>query len=173
MCSLTAALLLPVHAAAHAATYLYLSSLGTGTYLGAVDDLADEQVMSAIMYSATRGWNVIDTGACTLWQLSRLWNIMQCGGAAPLLAGRPEAAAHAAAAAAAAAHKCMAAACRCLQQWRLSTWQVSAQRACGCGALRPSAYVLCAPMPVAAHARVRKSPQHLPCTTLRTCANPA
>lgn len=46
-----------------AVSYLYLSSLGTGTYLGNADDLTDEQVLMAILYSATRGWNVIDTGA--------------------------------------------------------------------------------------------------------------
>lgn len=45
------------------ASYLYLSSLGTGTYLGAPDDMTDEQVLSSILYAATRGWNVIDTGA--------------------------------------------------------------------------------------------------------------
>eukprot|EP00878_Enallax_costatus_P038896 GHUV01044385.1.p1 GENE.GHUV01044385.1~~GHUV01044385.1.p1 ORF type:complete len:396 (+),score=75.04 GHUV01044385.1:591-1778(+) len=43
--------------------YLQLSSLGLGTYLGASDDVTDEQVVSAVMYSATRGWNVIDTAA--------------------------------------------------------------------------------------------------------------
>ncbi len=41
---------------------LRLSSLGLGTYLGAADAATDEQVVSAVMYSATRGWNVIDTG---------------------------------------------------------------------------------------------------------------
>lgn len=40
---------------------LKLSSLGLGTYLGAADDATDEQVLSAVLYSATRGWNVIDT----------------------------------------------------------------------------------------------------------------
>lgn len=48
----------------HTANYLYLSSLGTGTYLGNADDMTDEQVLSAILYSASRGWNVIDTGEC-------------------------------------------------------------------------------------------------------------
>lgn len=41
---------------------LQLGSLGLGTYLGAADDATDEQVIAAVMYSATRGWNVIDTG---------------------------------------------------------------------------------------------------------------
>jgi hypothetical protein len=41
---------------------LKLSSLGLGTYLGAVDDATDEQVLAAVLYSTTRGWNVIDTG---------------------------------------------------------------------------------------------------------------
>lgn len=41
---------------------LQLSSLGLGTYLGPSDDATDEQVIAAVMYSATRGWNVIDTG---------------------------------------------------------------------------------------------------------------
>lgn len=43
-------------------SYLYLSSLGMGTYLGNADAMTDEQVLTAILYSATRGWNVIDTG---------------------------------------------------------------------------------------------------------------
>jgi hypothetical protein len=47
-----------------AVAYLYLSSLGTGTYLGNANDMTDEQVLMAILYSATRGWNVIDTGRC-------------------------------------------------------------------------------------------------------------
>eukprot|EP00879_Flechtneria_rotunda_P016525 GHRR01017294.1.p1 GENE.GHRR01017294.1~~GHRR01017294.1.p1 ORF type:complete len:503 (+),score=147.23 GHRR01017294.1:667-2175(+) len=42
---------------------LQLSSLGLGTYLGAVDDATDEQVLAALMYSVARGWNVIDTAA--------------------------------------------------------------------------------------------------------------
>jgi aryl-alcohol dehydrogenase-like predicted oxidoreductase len=42
---------------------LKLSSLGLGTYLGAVDDATDEQVLAAVLYSTTRGWNIIDTGA--------------------------------------------------------------------------------------------------------------
>ena len=45
---------------------LTLSSLGMGTYLGAIDDATDEQVLSALLYSVTRGWNVIDTGASAL-----------------------------------------------------------------------------------------------------------
>jgi aryl-alcohol dehydrogenase-like predicted oxidoreductase len=45
-----------------AASYLYLSSLGTGTYLGNADDSTDEQVLTALLYAVTRGWNVIDTG---------------------------------------------------------------------------------------------------------------
>jgi hypothetical protein len=45
-----------------AAMILKLSSLGLGTYLGAVDDATDEQVLAAVLYSTTRGWNVIDTG---------------------------------------------------------------------------------------------------------------
>jgi hypothetical protein len=47
-----------------AATFLYLSSLGMGTYLGALDDATDERMLSALLYSATRGWNIIDTGGC-------------------------------------------------------------------------------------------------------------
>jgi aryl-alcohol dehydrogenase-like predicted oxidoreductase len=47
----------------HAGMTLKLSSLGLGTYLGAADDATDEQVLAAVLYSATRGWNVIDTGA--------------------------------------------------------------------------------------------------------------
>lgn len=45
-----------------AASYLYLSSLGTGTYLGNADDSTDEQVLTALLYAVTRGWNVLDTG---------------------------------------------------------------------------------------------------------------
>lgn len=46
----------------HAAAFLYLSSLGLGTYLGLQDEATDEAVLAAILYSASRGWNVIDTG---------------------------------------------------------------------------------------------------------------
>ena len=45
---------------------LLLSSLGTGTYLGPADASGDEPQLCALLYSVSRGWNVIDTGACFL-----------------------------------------------------------------------------------------------------------
>lgn len=42
---------------------LRLSSLGTGTHLGDLDTRTDEAVESAIIYSVTHGWNVIDTAS--------------------------------------------------------------------------------------------------------------
>ena len=41
---------------------LQLSSVGVGTYLGALDARTDEAVAAAVVYSVASGWNVIDTG---------------------------------------------------------------------------------------------------------------
>ena len=43
--------------------WLFLSSLGTGTYLGAADKETDEAVAAAIVLAVHRGWNVIDTAS--------------------------------------------------------------------------------------------------------------
>eukprot|EP00798_Chlamydomonas_sp_ICE-L_P031592 gene31592-6786_t len=42
---------------------LYISSLGIGTYLGPEDCKTDELVTTAVMYSVSHGWNVIDTAS--------------------------------------------------------------------------------------------------------------
>ncbi len=42
---------------------LHLSTLGVGTYLGEADGATDEAVVTALLYTLSHGWNVIDTGA--------------------------------------------------------------------------------------------------------------
>lgn len=49
---------------------LFLSSLGTGTYLGKDDVKTDDAVTAALLFSVTHGWNVIDTGV--IWLKSQL-----------------------------------------------------------------------------------------------------
>jgi hypothetical protein len=44
---------------------LLISSLGVGTYMGTPDAATDEAQLCALVYSVTRGWNLIDTGGRT------------------------------------------------------------------------------------------------------------
>ncbi|PNW84034.1 hypothetical protein CHLRE_04g218500v5 [Chlamydomonas reinhardtii] len=46
---------------------LQLSSVGVGTYLGALDARTDEAVAAAVVYSVASGWNVIDTASNYRW----------------------------------------------------------------------------------------------------------
>lgn len=49
-----------------------VSSLGTGTYLGDANPATDEAVVTAIIYAATHGWNIIDTASNYRWGMAEL-----------------------------------------------------------------------------------------------------